>query len=674
MAERRWTVVAAALAIMALVAAAAVAEPAEGPARLEKGEAGKVILSWETFQKLTEEKEAKEEPKVVLPWSEVEDLLGVKVEKLEGPEMTVTWPQFRALLEWSMEQKKPKKMAMPADFVIASADFSGVLRKEGAVFNLTMKIDLLQEEGWKRIPLLPTTVAVESADLPENCYLNVAGNRYELITTGKGRIEAKLKFAAAVAERAGAFQVNFDAEQSAIATLKLTVPEEKVTVNVAGAQAVLPLAAKEGETVVGASLPSGAPVRISWERALEEVEKVPPKLYASTHTLVAVAEASLTCRERVDLSILHTGIRSTWLTVPEGVSVLEVTGQAVHDWRVADGKMEVRFAHEVIGQTWVSVIYERTTAEEEAAVAIPVLRVAEAIREKGYIGIVALANVEITAPEHPGATSIDVRELPAEILQMTTQPLLLAFRYIGRDPGIALAVKKHEDVRVLLTIADSAVMTVMQTMDGRRISKVIYNMRNNRNQFLRVRLPEGAEIWTATVAGKSVRPALDAEGRVLIPLVRSAGARPELAAFPVEIVYVEMQDLPPEEGSMRIGLPQASEPITHLMVQLYLPAEGDYTKALRRRPNLEGPLRLVEKFSSVRSAPQAPREQVAPEVQAKQLQQQFTKRVEQEAVAAGVSPIHVELPIRGKLFRLEKILVIDEPVWISFSYSGWERD
>jgi hypothetical protein len=33
----------------------------------------------------------------------------------------------------------------------------------------------------------------------------------------------------------------------------------------------------------------------------------------------------------------------------------------------------------------------------------------------------------------------------------------------------------------------------------------------------------------------------------------------------------------------------------------------------------------------------------------------------------------VNLPIDGQLLRLEKILVLDEPLFIDVHYSGWER-
>lgn len=660
----------AAVLVLAMAAFPVVAQPRELPA----GSKGQVMLEWDAFQKIMAQAKAEGEPKITLPWPEVQNLLGVEVKGLQGPEIAVTWQQFKALLEWSVARQKPETRRAPSDYVIASADYSGVLRNEGAVFDLEMKISILRENQWTQIAILPATVALQSAELPEKCYLQVDGGKYKLITAAAGDITVKFRFAAAVTERAGAWELGFSTEPSGTSTLKLTVPGEKAEVTVAGAQAVLPIKLTAAETMVGASLPSGAPVKVSWERALEKVTQAPTRLYAVTHTLAAVGEAGITCREKIELSILHTGIRAANFIVPAGVSVLEVTGPAVHDWRVTNGKMEVRFNREVLGAMWLNLAYERTVSAAEAAMPVPVVRADEAIREKGHIAIVALANVEITAPKRIGATVLDVRELPVEILSMTSQPILLAFRYVGQEPQIQLAVKKHADVKVLLTIIDSAVVTSMQTIDGRRITKVIYNMRNNRSQFLRVSLPEGADVWTVTVAGKSTRPAMDEQGRVLVPLVRSTGASSEAASFPVEIIYVETQDIIGPKGSMRVDLPAAGVPVTHFMVQLYLPTEGDYSKWLLGDPHFEGPLHQLEHFSQVQSAPRMAKQNLAPEVQAQQLQVEFNRRIASDAAAAGVTPIQVNLPIRGRRFLFEKILVLGEPLYVDFKFSGWEQD
>ena len=126
-----------------------------------------------------------------------------------------------------------------------------------------------------------------------------------------------------------------------------------------------------------------------------------------------------------------------------------------------------------------------------------------------------------------------------EIASMTGQPVLLAYRYVGNNVSIPLTIKKHGEVPVLVTVGDSVLYTIMQLNDGRRMTRAVFSIRNNRNQFLRMKMPSEAEIWSASVGGKNVSPAKDAAGNVLIPLVRSIRTSSELAAFPVELVYVE---------------------------------------------------------------------------------------------------------------------------------------
>ena len=72
------------------------------------------------------------------------------------------------------------------------------------------------------------------------------------------------------------------------------------------------------------------------------------------------------------------------------------------------------------------------------------------------------------------------------------------------------------------------------------ITRARYDVRNNIKQFLRVALPEDAEVWSAEVGGKVVKPARDGEkGAVLIPLFKSVETGRVLDTFPVELVYME---------------------------------------------------------------------------------------------------------------------------------------
>ena len=604
----------------------------------------------------------------------------------------VTWQEFKALLEWSIQERdKDKALPPPVDWAITSADYVGDLQKDGAAFTATFKISVLKEKDWKVIPLLPATVAVQDVTLPKNAYLRLSNNMYEMMTTETGPMEAKLKFAVAVREQAGSNTLVFARVPSSTCLVDVKLAQTGVDIQVAGAQSVVK---KEegGATRVAAALPAAQAVQLSWERAIPEAEKVPAKLYSETQTLVAVGDGILVCRERINYSILHTGVRVLELSVPAGASILDVKGERIRDWRVAADKLSVALSSEVLGNYSLFVTYEKPTPAGAAAPAVPAKAAAapkaEATSSLWRAGPQGRGRRARERPHRrrgpgqrrtlerrlDGATAIDVRELPPEMLAMTSQPILLAYRYVAEKFDIPLAIKKHENVSVLVTIVNSAVLTTMETMEGRRITKAIYNVRNNRQQYLRLEMPKGAEIWSASVSGRSVPPGKDEQGRILLPLERSEGASSGLAAFPVELVYVEtLADAakPPASGTLHVELPRASEPVTHLMVNLYLPKEGKYTKGWSGDPAIEGSLNVVKEFSKLTGAPEAA--PVDAQGAAVALQQMAQQQAAAMVTAAGATPIRVNLPLDGQLFRLEKVLVLGEPLSINVQYSGWEK-
>ncbi len=637
------------------------------PAAQNKGpgadDKSRVSLDWETFKKVTGFTEDRPAPgALTIPWAEVQDLLGVKVDRMGEAKVTLSWQEFKALLEWSIRQKPDaKKAEPPADFIVSSASYKGVLTKDGADFTLDMKINVLKEKGWKRIPVLASQVAVRSVSLPPGAYLVAGAVYYELVTEQAGEIDFKASFAAAVAEQAGINRVSFPRISSSTGVLDLDVDQKDVDVKIEKGQAV----AKKtdgGRTRVLAALPSDMPlVSIAWERAIPEAEKVPPKIFSENRTLLAIGDGVILGRQRVDVQVLHTAVRTLDLVVPEGASILGVSGERVRDWRVKDNLLTVHLASEILGGYSLVATFEKPA--KAASVESPLLRTKDSVRETGFIGVVALSNVEISAPAAAGATAIDVRELPPDIIAMTGQPILLAFRYSGEGVKVPLAVKRHEDVGVLLTLVDSAVYTAMQTKDGRRIVKALYSVRNNRNQFLRLSMPKGADIWSAQVNGQPTRPAKDEQGRVLIPLVRSDRGSSDLAAFPVELVYVEKGAEPGVKGRMKVEFPTCLEPVTHAMASLYLPEDGSYS-------GFAGPMKKVDAFTRLGTLPgleaQAP---VGNMEEAQQMAQQVQEEFDKQATAAGVSPIKVQLPVNGKPCFFERILVLGDALSIEFDYS-----
>ena len=672
MRRARWT----GLALVCVVLAATVAANAAGNAAGKVAEPSRVIMTWAEFQKITGLTRLPGDVKpgeILIPWTDVEKLLDIKIKDVGAASIKLPWKEFRALVEWSVAEKakKAKKVDAPpppADYLVTKAVYTGTLSKEVAAFEVEMQVNVLKKDGWKRIGILPATVGISEATLPQGTHLNVRGNMYEVLAPPTEEVLAKalpikLSFAASVSESSGMNSVTFNRVPSGTCVLDLTIDRKDVKVKVAGAQAIKDQEVGDGRRMLFA-LPVGNRVSISWERKIAEVKKGPPKLFAQTQTLAAVGDGVITCREKVIYSIVHAGTRELTLNVPEGVSVLDVRCRYLHDWRVDGNLLKLQLEREVKGVHEVDLTYEKAAGQKAGEMDTPVISTADTARERGFIAVVALANVEISGKPQNGAAAIDSAALPPGLLALTSQPVLLAYRYVGKDFGVPLRIVKHKDVKVLITIVDAATFTTMQTLDGRRITRAVYDVRNNRNQFLRIKMPTNTEIWSVSVSGKAVRPAADEKGMTLIPLVRSRGQH--LAAFPVEIVYIDKGFAPPKngKGGIRIDLPTCTQPIMHVMCNIYVPKDGRYSA-------FAGPLKPTPTFRQLRvqmaGKPAAPR---AAQQEAARIQRAVDARL-RRAAPAGVAPIKVNLPTSGIILKFQKILVLDEALWVEMNYTHW---
>ena len=638
--------------------------PKVGKTGLEELAGGSVALPWEEFKGIVDWqnlREAYEGGIISLPWQEIQEILKLETEPLEKATVKLPWQEFKKMLVWSIQKKVGPKP--PQDYVISRAIFDGSATKKGADFALSVTVYVLDEEKWLTIPLLPATVAVKEAKLPEGAFLSMAGGGwYNILTKGGGKLEATLYFSVAINESQGIWSMSFQKAPAGTNKLHLIVKEKDINATVPSAESVMKTEKPEG-LELEAAISGERPISVSWEKAMPEVEKIPAKLFSECKTLVSVGDGILTSHSRLSYQILHAGIRELKVIVPEGSSVLSVTGSRLRDWRTTGNTIQIQLGYEALGTYELDIMLEQPMVVGSETILIPVVRAEGVEIEKGFIGVVAVSNVEISSGKITSASSIDVRDLPPEIFAMTTQPVIHAYRYLAGDFQIALNIKKHEDVPVLLTIADSSFATTMQTADGRRITRIVYNVRNNRNQFLRLRIPEGFDVWSTSVSGKSTKPAMDEEENILIPLIRSGSAGEVMSAFPVEVVYVEKnaEIRPTGKGSLKIELPAVDVPITHMMWDLYLPAEGKYDKK-----SFSGPMKLVDQYLDIKTGKPV----LETAQQAQVLQQQVVQRVEEEAKAAGVTPIRVELPLNGQVFHLEKILVLQEPLWVELDYTN----
>jgi hypothetical protein len=587
----------------------------------------------------------------------------------EPDRVTMTLREFLQLYEASKVRPKTPERA-PVPYTIASSRYDGEVRmRDGepssAVFDVRFHVDLHQTEGWTRVRLLPGTVAISSARIGgREASVELRDGWYTLVTEKTGLIDVDVVFATQVQTSRGSSSLSFQLPNAGATEFTLSVPsDDDLDFDVANARLI------EDRTVgalriVTATVPSTGILSIAWQRELPdaatdpEAEGEQPRIYAEVHTLVGLGDGLLSATVTITHSILFAGVETLSARIPQGFTLLDVAGNGVRDWGLADdGTLTVELNYAAEGIYTLSLQLEKVVGEGNLVAQAPVVIPLSVERSKGWLGVESRGSLEIAAGDVTGATSVDVRSLPASILGITGNPVLLGYKYLGDSASIPLKVTQHDDVDVLVTLLDQTRARTMWTPDGRQLTSVTYQVRNNRKQFLRLALPEGAELWSASVGGRAVQPAQAGDGRVLIPLVRSQAAGGTLAAFPVEVVYVEDSEPVGDDGKgmFRGSLPTADVPSTYVAWSVYVP-DGAKIK------DSDGSLRSVDYLSNP-----IPERDVY-EIQTQNAAVQMSAG--HQAMGGGAVPVAVSLPLQGTPVHFEKLLVMDEKLWVSFSMKG----
>lgn len=582
---------------------------------------------------------------------------------VENGSVTLPWQDFQSI--YQKGQEKPPEVAptSPRDYTLDNTAYTGQVLGQGddawASFKLSVRGQVLKQKGWTLVPLLSTRAALRKATIAgKDAPIFVNGDYYTLVTNQTGAFTVDLEFGLSLSTAdgetalalplapAGASTLNFSLESTEAVDFKLANGRgQNVT--------------RAGNTWrVDAALPGTGSLALSWRRDLPEQaaeQKQAARIYAESQLLVGVAEGVLQCNAVVEYTVLHQGVETFRVQLPKDVTVLDVKGAGIRDWTTdASGVILVSLNYAAEGAYRLTIDYERAISAE-----LPIPRVLDVARESMFVGVDARSAVELVAGQATGAVPIDVRELPPAILGRTDFPVLLAYKARGSEVKIPLDVRTHPDVDMLVTLVDAAVAEVLVTPDGRRMVKVQYAVRNNRNQFLRLQMPEGAEIWSASVGGKPVKVARSNES-ILIPMLRSDSSSGALSGFLVELVYVEKgSPLAEGRGALEVQLPTTNAPTSQVQLSVYMPSEARYVKR-----SDEGSLRHVEWFSSAPSLPQ-----LAPEVEAQARREMaVTGNAQAATLAQGVDPVQVNIPLAGVVRYYEKTLALDEKLSASFEY------
>ena len=247
----------------------------------------------------------------------------------------------------------------------------------------------------------------------------------------------------------------------------------------------------------------------------------------------------------------------------------------------------VRLQRKVLGPYRLGFAFDLpltgTESGKPVRVTVPAIRALNVAREMGFVAVSRGENLEVTVAKSEGLEARDVKELPGNLASAS-----LGFRYFEPEKQLLeLDLVRHELETVLGALVRRMHIDTVVNDQREAVHEALFEVQNNREQYLVLKLPEGMEIWSAFVRGVPVRPATrDQDGARLIELTKSE-SRDD--AFRVRLVMRET--LGKGAMGMRGGLTFESPeplnmPVLRATRKLYLPTNYKYS-------DFGGTMRLV---------------------------------------------------------------------------------
>jgi hypothetical protein len=157
---------------------------------------------------------------------------------------------------------------------------------------------------------------------------------------------------------------------------------------------------------------------------------------------------------------------------------------------------------------------------------------------------------------------------------------------------------------VLTANIEEAEYNTLIAADGKVLVQSRFAVRNNQRNFLKITLPSTAVLWSASVAGRPIRPGKAPDGSLLLPLEKTRSGE-EAPAFVIEVSYLDRAASWTDKGRTRISLVAVDLPISKSHLLLHHPPLFRVTPV----PGLSGSFRVAdytEPESSAFHSDQAP--------------------------------------------------------------------
>src|SRR5437899_785967 len=464
----------------------------------------------------------------------------------------------------------------PVEATLTRVDYELRIDGELASGGASLSVDVLKD-GWVRVPV-PAGLLVREARLDGKLVSLVsdtsgkAGSQLSALLSHSGRAVLLLDIAIPVASSTGEESITLPSTASGVTRASVQLPRPGVDVRLTGG-----LLSEKSESAAESKWIAygrgNEALTFAWRRKTEDHRAtLPLRMRGLLTQLLGLGEDSTSINAEISLEVTQGAARVARIQVPDKVTINQVLGAMVADWEVKANELSVTFL-EPVEQNARFVVTGETRSPREGQIDIPVLRLLNTERETGGVAVEVLGAGEIKDLKSEGLDSADATDL-GEMVSSRQSPSLAAFRFRAGDAklsrSLSLNVTRYTPQAVLMANVSEARYQVLISNEGKTLVQARYAVRNNQRNFLKITLPPGATLWSASLAGKAVRPGQSPDGSLLLPLDK-ARAGEEAPEFAVEVIYLSRGTAWNDKGQFRLALPALDLPISRTGLLVYHP-------------------------------------------------------------------------------------------------------
>ncbi|MCK4563107.1 MAG: hypothetical protein KAU94_00375, partial [Verrucomicrobia bacterium] len=277
--------------------------------------------------------------------------------------------------------------------------------------------------------------------------------------------------------------------------------------------------------------------RPDWKGRVD-IRKELASIHAESFQLVSLGESGVFGSCLITYNIANAPTRSFELKIPESYRNAEVHGRDIRNWTRDGERWTIHLQQKVIGDFTLLVTYDHPAKYQGEELLVGGIQASDVENEAGYIALAGSANLSLAEEIGRSASilPIDVDEVPEEYAQLVNDPIMHAYRYVAAPHEAQVRIKRFATQQLLTQVADHLVLDTIIGKDGEAVTVAVYHVKNTDRQYLPIRLPEGAALWSVKVEDKKIQVLDQGNGQVLVPVERR---RDPNAPLKVEVTYAE---------------------------------------------------------------------------------------------------------------------------------------